>query len=89
MANGNGMPKPDAMWIALGIVILALAEALEDGLGRRFIDALERRAAEHQDPQRVVAFGPMRSGRQALTQASRTAAAWVGRLAAELRTLTK
>lgn len=90
MANGNnGLPKPDPSWIALGIVVLALMEALEDGLGRRFLDALERRSAEHKAPERVIAFGPVQANRRALAEASRTAAAWVGRLAADLRTFTK
>lgn len=83
------MPKPTAIWIALGIVILALAEALEDGLGRRFLDALERRAAEHKDPQRVVVFGAVRANRAEVTQESRTASEWVGRLAADLRGITR
>lgn len=85
----DGMPPPSAIWVALGIVVWAVAEALEDGRGKRFLDALERRAAEHENARQIVAFGPVRTGKPALTQATRAAAAWVGRVAAVLRSATR
>jgi hypothetical protein len=81
MRNGNGMPRPEPIWIALGIVIFAIAEALEDGRGRRFLDALERRADEHRASPRVVPL----VGQRPTSQASQQASAWVAKIAQELR----
>jgi hypothetical protein len=82
-------PRPEAIWIALGIVVWAIAEALEDGRGRRFLDALERRTAEQAGALRVVPFGPPSPDDRTLGAASRLAAAWLRRLAAELRNAMK
>jgi hypothetical protein len=85
MRNGNGMPRPEPIWIALGIVIFAIAEALEDGRGRRFLDALERRADEHQTTPTVIPFGARRPS----SQAAQMAAIWVSRVAQELRSVIR
>jgi hypothetical protein len=85
MANDHDLPKPEAIWIALGIVVWAIAEALEDGRGRRFIDALERRTAEHQRAAAVAPFGR----RKPTSSATRQAGAWLEKVTQELRTATR
>lgn len=89
MAQNNGLPRPEAIWIALGIVVWALAEALEDGRGRRFLAALDRLADEHAAQGRIVAFDPPVRGGRAMSHAARVAATWVSRIAAELRAAGK
>jgi hypothetical protein len=83
--SGHDLPRPEAIWIALGIVVWAIAEALEDGRGRRFIEALERRATEHESGPRVVPI----SSRRTPSRDVRQAGAWLAKVAQELRTATR
>jgi hypothetical protein len=83
--RGNGFPKAEAIWLALAIVIWAVAEALEDGRGERFIAALERRADEHEALRRVVTFGTTDGQRSMLRRHAGVASQWLSRVAAELR----
>lgn len=85
MSERNGMPRPEPIWIALGMVAWAVARALSAERRDRFIDALQMTAAEHEQARRVVAFGPSDGGRRDMRRHARVAGAWVSRLAAELR----
>lgn len=84
-ANGNHTPKPEACWLALGLVVWAIAIALGRRRRADFIDALERVAHHQEGKSRVVGFGPPNARRGRLTQASLVATAWALRLVADLR----
>lgn len=83
--GGNHLPAPTAIWIALAVIAFAVAVALGSRRRIRFIEAIEKLVAEHEARTRVVGFGRPQARSAAMTRAIRPAAAWLHRLAAELR----
>lgn len=82
--NGwDHLPKPDAIWVALGIVTVAIATAL--GARRRadFVTALRTLADRHDARERIIAFGRQTNGRT-MSRAVQGGVAWVRRLIVEL-----
>lgn len=85
--NGsNHFPKPEPVWVVLGIVVWAVAVALGPKRRRVFIDTLDELTAEHAARGRVVAFGTHSARSRALSSSARTGAAYLQRLIAALRT---
>lgn len=82
--QGNGMPRPEAIWIALGIVVAALVEALGPRRRARFFAAMRALADEHETASRVVVFGHALNHRRDLPRSVRVAVAWIRRLIGEL-----
>lgn len=82
--NGNGLPKPEPLWIALGIVVAAMAESLSPRRRALFFAALRTLTDEHEARSRVVVFGSARNHRRDLPQSVRVAIAWLRRLIVEL-----
>jgi hypothetical protein len=80
---GNHTPKPDSHWIALGVVVFALAASMGPNRRRAFIEALEQFTAETEARSRIVAFGRVHSG--AMSRNARTAASWLRRVVSQLR----
>lgn len=78
------MPRPEATWIALGILAAAMIEAIGPRRRRRLFDAMRDLADEHETQSRVVVFGHALKGRRDLPQSVRVAVAWVRRLIVEL-----
>ncbi len=84
MANENGLPSPSAIWLALGIIVAAIAETLGPRRKARFFSALRSLADEHERRSGVLVFGHARNHRKLLPQAARIAVAWLRRLTSEL-----
>lgn len=84
MANGNHMPRPEPGWVALGIVVAALAVALGGERRRMFFDAMRRLVEQHETRNRVVVFGSQRNHVRAMSHAIRGGVAWLKRLIVEL-----
>lgn len=80
----NHMPKPEPIWIALGIVVAAIAAALGAKRRRVFFAALRELVHQHESRERVVSFTAARSQTRAMSQAIRGGAAWLSRLIEEL-----
>lgn len=82
--NGNGLPPPDAHWVALGIVVAALAEGLGAKRRARFFAALRSLIDDHEASSRVVVFGSATTHRRDLPHSIRVATRWLRRLTTEL-----
>lgn len=82
--NGNGIPKPEPVWIALGIVVAALATALGAQRRRVFFDALRTMVEQHENRSNVAVFGSLRFNGRNMSQAIRGGVAWLKRLIVEL-----
>lgn len=87
MANGtNHRPKPDPQWVALGIVVWAVAVALGSKRRKVFIEALDELTDDHATRRRVIGFDPPQARSRALSQSVLVAAAWLNRLVTDLKT---
>lgn len=84
MANGNGLPRPEAIWIALGIVVAAISAARGGKRRRRFIRALRGLIEDHEASSRVVVFGSATTHKRDLPHSIRVATRWLRRLITEL-----
>lgn len=82
--NGNHMPKPEAIWIALGITIAATAIALGPKRRPTFFAAFRTLIAQHESRERVVSFDAGRNHRRAMSQSIRASVSWLLRLIVEL-----
>lgn len=82
--RSNGMPKPEAVWLALGIAVAAMVETFGPKRRARFFAAMRALADEHETQSRVVVFGHTLNGRRDLPHSARVAAAWIRRLIDEL-----
>lgn len=84
----NHMPKPEPVWIALGIVVAAVAVTLSVMLGERatrvFFDAMRQMIAAHENRERVVVFGATGRNGRTMSNAIRGGVAWLKRLIVEL-----
>lgn len=80
----NGMPRPEAGWIALGIVVAAMIEAIGPRRRVRFFAAMRALADQHETQSRIVVFGHALNGRRDLPRSVRVAVAWIRGLIAEL-----
>lgn len=84
MANGtNHLPKPDPVWVALGIIVAAIAAALGPTRRARFFDAMEELSVEHETRAHVLVF--TRNHRRDLPRSAKVASHWLNRLVVELR----
>jgi hypothetical protein len=83
--NGNGMPPADAVWLALGIVIWAMARALGERRRALFIDALEALASDINALRRIIAPLGERHHLTQMPQAQRIAGEWLRRIVVQLR----
>jgi hypothetical protein len=85
-SNGtNHRPKPEPVWIALGIVVWAVAVALGPKRRQAFIDTLAELTDDHAARRRVIGFEPPQSRSRALSQSVLVAAAWLQRLIGDLK----
>lgn len=83
--NGSdGMPKPEAIWVALGIVVVAVAVALGSRQRALFFDALRMLIAEHESRERIVVFGRAGRNGRTMSNAIRGGVAWLRRLIVEI-----
>lgn len=82
--NGNHMPKPDAVWVALGIVAFATMLSLPPKRRRVFLDALATLAAQSDSSDRVIAFGARKRWNGTMSQSIRSGVFWLKRLIVEL-----
>lgn len=78
--NGNGMPKLEPIWLALGIVVWAIASAMAAPMRARFIKALETIIKEHEDRRRIVAFDRRSLGKREVSRIIRVAIVFLRRL---------
>lgn len=82
--DSNPLPQPESHWIALGIVVAALAIAL--GRKRRavFFQALRRITSEHEARERIAVFGQAKGNGRTMSNAIRGGVSWLSRLIVEL-----
>lgn len=85
MANGNGLPKPEPVWVALSLIVWAVAAALSAQQRSRFIDTLDSLAKDQEARRQVVAINVTNGRRRALTQSVQVAARFIERIVVELR----
>jgi hypothetical protein len=78
------MPDPGPAWIALGIIAGALVISLPPSRRKLFIAALKALTAQHDQAERVVAFGPRTSREKAISHAVLGGTAWIRRLVQEI-----
>jgi hypothetical protein len=83
--NGNHLPRPEAIWIALAFVVWAVAAALGAQRRARFIDALAAVTQNEDARRRVVAINSTNGRRRAVTANVQVAVTYVSRIVAELR----
>ena len=83
--NGNRMPDPDAVWIALGMVIWAIALALGGRRRGAFIAALAALTEDQDARRQVVSIHTTNGRKRAFTQSVQVAATYLARIVAELR----
>ena len=87
--GGNHLPKPEAIWVALAIVVWAIAAALGPRRRAGFIDAMAAATAQHEARERVLAFGRNGAHSREMSRSVRAATAWLRRLEAALRTAAR
>lgn len=79
----DGMPKPDAWWIALGIWVTAIAIALGPKKLRMMLRAARLLSAQHEARERIIAFNRRTNGRT-MSRAVQGGVAWSRELIEEL-----
>jgi hypothetical protein len=84
VAENKQMPPPDPIWIALGIVIWALAEALGEKRRPQFIAALERIAADHSARGKIVSLH-INGRRRSVAASAKVASNYITRIVGEMR----
>lgn len=80
------MPRPEPYWIALGIVVAAIAISQGPKRRRLFLRALRELTEQHESRTRVVSFDTRRNHTRALSHSIKGSAAWMYRLIEELET---
>ena len=83
--SANHMPEPDAIWIALGFVIWAVARAMGGRRRDLFIDALAELVGDQETRRRVVSLHTTNGRKRAFTRSVQVAETYVARIVAELR----
>lgn len=82
--NGNHLPRPEAIWIALGIVVFAIVRTMSRKKRALFIAELKSLVAEHEGADRVIAFGSRARWNGGMLNAIRGGVFWIRRLIVEL-----
>lgn len=83
--NGNHVPKPEPVWIALAFVIWAIALALGPQRRTRFIEALSELAENEEARRRVISINATNGRRRQVTASVQVAVRFARRIVAELR----
>lgn len=84
--TGEHMPKPEPIWIALGILVAAYFMTLGARRRRAFLAAVSDMADAHERMERIVAFEVRRNHARAMSHSIRGGVAWIRRLVSELET---
>ena len=80
------MPKPEPIWIALGILVAAFVMTLSPRRKAAFLAALTTVADTHESMERVVAFDLRLNHARAMSHSIRGGVAWIRRLVSILET---
>jgi hypothetical protein len=78
------MPRPEPIWVALSILIWALAETLGPTRRARLLGAMARYCEADELRRRVTALHLRNGRRRAVSQSAQVACAWITRIVVEL-----